>query len=281
VSINVPHSLLAYALGIGCLLGASAVKAQASPCAPGYRLIGGRTEVRPDQPPITIGGICEKLSASATSAPLQPILVTTPQYYVEVLSIDTLHTRAHTSDTLWLTTITANGDQTMPSWPALCRDSSNSGCTVLALGNVKNGVHDISLGPSSIVSLPTQLYSDAYLIQFVFSIAVWNYGFDTLVIDPSSLQKAQWDALSTYVDRPIASGPHDISAALNNHEWSGCDGPVFGMVFRYTPNELEGMTVSANGTTQTLGPVTIRSQLGCGASSRYSVTFRIVKYTAP
>jgi hypothetical protein len=230
-----------------------------------------------------------KLSPPRRGSPPKPITVVTPQYYVQVQSVTTLHTRARTNDTLWISMITAFGDQ-MPDWSQDCLSVINSACAIADYGNVQNGVHipfenggpsDANWNnfqtPSPVLALPTVLSAtSSELIEFVFSIAVWNYGFDQLVISPNDPMRAHYDAVEMYVDRPLTSGQYDISAPLNNHPWAGCDGPVFGILFRFTPDEMAQMTQSGN-STQTVGPVTIRSQVGCGASSKYTVTFTISK----
>jgi len=111
--------------------------------------------------------------------------------------------------------------------------------------------------------------------SMVLAFAVFNHGFDVSQ-DWSGMDQALFDAATHTFPKLAPSGEIDLTDALNDHRWLGCDGPTAGSAFRFSSRTLDQMT--RNDSREWIlrtSTYLVRSQAGCGASSRYSVVLRI------
>ena len=121
--------------------------------------------------------------------------------------------------------------------------------------------------------------------SLLFAAAVWNYGFG-VKRDTDDLRDSLYQAVAPIVTEhtgfnSLGEINRNLVPSLNDHPWPGCDGPVFGWAIRTTATGL-ARTIAANPTGRfSIGPVTVPSQVGCGASSKYMVTFQIVQVGTP
>jgi hypothetical protein len=212
------------------------------------------------------------------------------------VSWDTLHTRAHKTDTIYISLAASvlnspNWDESLvnPKGIAACKglQASVPICMTLSMGDYRNGLHVAGNGKEIFYidqnnytpqSLPVVSFSLGGIPEpgqsVLIAISIWNYGFPKLVYTPEDLPGALLKAVQPMLVTAQSAGPVSLIKSLNHHPWLGCDGPVIGTAFRFSGAELARMT--ASGPHQiTLGPTSVGSQIGCGASSRYSVTVLI------
>ena len=217
-------------------------------------------------------------------------------YSVQVVSWDTLHTRAHKTDTIYISLAasvlnSSNWVESLvnPKGIAACKglQASVPICMTVSMGDYRNGLHLAGNGKeifyrdqnnNTPVSPPVVSFSLGEFSQpaqsVLIAISIWNYGFPKLVYTPEDLPGALLKAVQPLLATTQSAGPVSLIKSLNHHPWLGCDGPVVGAAFRFSGAELARMT--ATGPHQlTLGPTSVGSQIGCGASSKYSVTFLI------
>ena len=208
-----------------------------------------------------------------------------PVYYVKVIRFDVVHTRAHTTDTIYVSLLGTN-TFTLPPSKSDCHEPFGpdfQSCVTVKVGNVQKGVHTLDAKDAQSIG-PFSIGPDGALN---FGIAVWNYGFGVKT-GTGDLTDALYDALKPALGKlsdydSLGWQYFDLDPSLNHHKWSGCDGPVFGWGMRISAAGLARMFVdgSASPGEQTIGPVTVRSQVGCGASSQYAVDFQITQVGTP
>lgn len=221
---------------------------------------------------------------------------TAQTYSVQVVSWTTSHTRAHKTDTIYISL--AGSVLNSPDWAeslvnpktiAACKglQASVPICLTVSMGDYKNGLHNAGYGKEILYrNVNNQVPESLPVVSFSFdggsepdqsaliAISIWNYGFPKLVYTPSDLPRALLKALEPMLITTQSAGPVSLIKSLNHHPWLGCDGPVIGAAFRFSGAELARMT--AAGPHQiTVDTTSVRSQVGCGASSKYSVTFSI------
>jgi hypothetical protein len=154
-------------------------------------------------------------------------------------------------------------------------------CVTTKVGDLRDGGHRLDEG-----SIP---YIGPFLVEpsgsLLFAIAVWNYGFG-VKHDTNDLRDALYQAVQPIVTthtgyNSLGEINRDLVPSLNDHPWPGCDGPVFGWAIRITATGLARSIAASPNKRSSVGPVTVRSQVGCGASSKYMVTYQIVQVGTP
>jgi hypothetical protein len=137
-------------------------------------------------------------------------------------------------------------------------------CQTVSVGNFKNGDHEVK---------PPIVMSNCNLTNTVtsvckFALAVWNYGFE-LVSNSGDLADALFSAAIPLLTNDSSSpGEVDITHALNDHAWQGCDGPTLGKVFSMTGEQLDLLTRATGNSSQSVERSKVRSQIGCGRQFR-------------
>ncbi len=216
-------------------------------------------------------GTGQDFSCAETLASATITIPTYAQYTVSVDNIRVNHTRARTTDTAWLSLMGNVYGQYFH--PERChRGGSLTECSgTKRLGDYRDGTHTVEnhqlfVGP---FSMPPDQTS-----TLLFAFGVWNYGFE-LVSNYGDLDDAFYDAALDAFPRIQPFDVLDITGRMNDHSWHGCDGPTAGAAYRVYGNELHRNTIA---TGEWLLPATfysVKSQVGCGASSSYGVTVRI------
>lgn len=215
------------------------------------------------------GQLCGEILATDEKA-----IVRTGLYSITITNITVFHTRAHSTDSTYVTilggTNISNLNKKECSGPYLSRQ-----CWVNHVGEFQDGDHVLKY-PFPIIGDFAIADDSNSSIQFGF--AVWNFGAE-LVSNWGDLSDALFDAAVPVISAMSPSEQIDITPALNDHFWQGCDGPTAGTAFRITGAQLEQLTHATGRFSQTIGRYVVPSQVGCGASSQYSVTFVISRST--
>lgn len=214
--------------------------------------------------------ICGKTLSTA-----QKIVSLSASYAFVLTNVTVFHTRAHTTDTAYVSVMGGPLPSTLSK--SNC-DGNNPAlllplCSTASVGNFQNGDHEVK---------PPILMNSCNLTNAVtsvckFALAVWNFGFE-LVSNVGDLAGALFSAAVPLLASDSSSpGEVDITHALNDHAWEGCDDPTLGKVFTMTAEQLDQLTRATGISSQSVERSKVRSQVGCGASSDYSATFSIVR----
>ncbi len=228
-------------------------------------LIGNPVQLIACEDLLTNGHHCGE--TLATDSKLVPLVAT---YGVFVRSVAVFHTRAHSTDTTWVSVI---GDTDISNLDkSKCRGPHpTNNCETLPAGDFQDGDHALKFPFPQVGDFALGADSDS---SFRFAFAVWNYGFE-LVPSWFDLSDALINAAVPVFSTISPSEEIDLTPALNDHPWQGCDGPTAGTAFRMTGAQLEQLTRATGNFSQTIGRYVVKSQVGCGASSQYAVTFAI------
>jgi hypothetical protein len=215
--------------------------------------------------------ICGKTLSTA-----QKIVSLSASYAFVLTNVTVFHTRAHTTDTAYVSVM--GGPLISTISKSNCEGNNQALllpnlCSTVSVGNFQDGDHEVK--PPILMSSCN--VTNAVTSACKFALAVWNFGFE-LVSDSGDLQGALFSAaIPLLTSNSSSPGVVDITHALNDHAWEGCDGPTLGKVFTMTGAQLDQLTRATGNSSQSVERSKVRSQVGCGASSDYSATFSIVR----
>ena len=200
-------------------------------------------------------------------------------YSVSVSNIYVQHTRAHTNDTIYVSMMGTN-TFALPPEKKSCTGSAPSGqawCVNQKIGDMQDGGHPLNANDLPTIG-PFEVDQGGTLL---FAIAVWNYGFG-IKSGTGDLKSALYKAVQPVVTtnfgyNSLGQINTNLVPSLNHHSWPGCDGPVVGWSIRIKADALARMIAQGATGEWSVGPFTVRSQVGCGASSKYTVTYRLIQ----
>jgi hypothetical protein len=212
------------------------------------------------------------------------------------------HTRAQTSDTLYIgyaglfanNVVDAATSQALDACdniigpptvekPILCRNQARYGTKDLRDGTFP-GRTDLGVGVFEVIPGTGG--------RLNFGFVVFNFGFpgepsdarDRMIGNSHNVIRGQLVQQSGQfgVFEIVKAPLNDITDKLNGSPWLGCDGPTAGGVFTI-PNDNSGQSLDAltsgSGKHVFVPKFVVKSQVGCGASSRYTVSWFVRRTT--